>query len=97
MVKQKEQRFFRALLSYEYSWMRLILVQVERNGYRWISCAYGDKKSVKIGCFLEAGNYALIILPEWKTKPYDLTLTYKGTAQTVIEKKPCALYKGILE
>jgi hypothetical protein len=69
---------------------------VERSGYRWIDSAYGNRKSLKISRFLDPGSYALIIIPEWKEKVYDLSLTYIGTTHTNIQKISNKLYKGIL-
>jgi len=80
---QKEQRFFRSYLTYEYAWMRVILVQKENNSFRWVKGAYSNKKSAKIAVSLTPGQYVVIILPEWPEKPQNFNLIFKGTTQTI--------------
>jgi hypothetical protein len=59
--------------------MRLILVQQESSGYRWIASTYSNHKSIKISVDLTPGNYILIIMPEWNEKRYDFHLMFYGT------------------
>ena len=78
-VVQKEQRCYRALMAYRYAWIRVVLVQKEPSGYRWVTCAYANNKTIKLSCSLPAGKFVVIIMPEWEVKPYDFHLIWKGT------------------
>ncbi len=94
---QKEQRFYRTYLTYDYAWIRVILVQKEADSYRWIGAAYSNGKITKISASLTAGEYVVILMPEWKDKPYDFNLVFRGTCETFFERKPYELYRNILE
>jgi hypothetical protein len=55
-VQQKESRFFwRSSLTYSYMWVRVLLVQREYDGYRWIEGGYANSKSIRFHCALTAG------------------------------------------
>ncbi len=46
--------------------MRLILVEKENKGYRWIGGAYSNNKSTKLTAVLTPGEYVVIMIPEWR-------------------------------
>ncbi len=77
--------------------MRLILVQQETSGYRWIESAYSNHKTVKISTTLNPGKYILIIMPEWGHKKYDLNLMFNGTTNAIFERQPYEFHKNIIE
>ncbi len=88
-VQQKEGRFFkRSSLDYHYMWVRVLLVQREFNGYRWIEGRYSSAKSITLSASLAQGNYYLIIMPEWKqAQNFELTLLVWGNHHVGIEKE----------
>lgn len=47
-------------------WIRMMLVQREFDGYRWIEGGYCNAKSVTLASSLSPGEYYLLIMPEWK-------------------------------
>jgi hypothetical protein len=68
----------------------------ENQGYRWINAAYTNSKNTQLSCNLEAGEYLVIIMPEWNHNPYDMNLMYFGNVIAKIERKPYDLYKNII-
>jgi hypothetical protein len=77
--------------------MRLILVQQESDGYRWIASTYSNTKTIKISAPLAAGHYILIIIPEWNEKKYDFNLIYNGTINAAFERQSYGLNKNIIQ
>lgn len=77
--------------------MRVILVQQESSGYRWITAAYSNHKTVKLSAALTPGNYIIIILPEWRNKKYDFQLMYFGTTPANFERKSYETHKNIIQ
>lgn len=75
-VQQKDARFFsKASLKYDYMWMRVLLVQREFGGYRWIEGSYSGGKTVVLATNLSPGEYYLLLMPEWKkTQNFELSL-----------------------
>ena len=67
-IRQKEKRFYqRSSLNYDYIWVRVILLQKEFDGdCRWIDGRYCNSKSINFSNKLEAGEYYILLLPEWK-------------------------------
>lgn len=53
-VIQKDKKYFRNN-GYDYSWMRIMLVCKDLEGYRYISGAYAKKKTVHIDSHLSPG------------------------------------------
>ena len=84
-------------MTYQYAWMRVILVQKEPTGYRWVACAYNNSKTVKLTCSLPAGRFVVIIMPEWNEKPYDFHFIYKGTIPITIRREKREEYGNIVE
>ena len=84
-------------MAYQYAWMRLILVQKEPNGYRWISCTYANTKTIKLNCSLPVGKFVLILIPEWEAKAYDFHLVCKSTVPVTLERKGKEEHPSILE
>ena len=77
--------------------MRMILVMKEPTGYRWVGAQYEKRKIVKIDRELEAGEYFVIVIPEWTIKPYDLKLSLFSNTSTVIERKSYENHSRIIE
>jgi hypothetical protein len=77
--------------------MRLVLVQRDTTGYRWITAAYANSKTIKLSALLTPGHYILIILPEWKQKRYDFQLMYFGTSAARFERRPYEPFRNILQ
>ncbi len=59
------------------------MIQKESNSYRWIEAAYSNGKATKIVANLSAGEYVAIMMPEWRDKPYDFNLIFKGSCSTL--------------
>ena len=61
---QKDQKFFKGKVKYQYSWIRMIILQKEfHEGYRWIDGRYGNYKSIFMELKLEKGEYYVVIMP----------------------------------
>jgi hypothetical protein len=60
--------------------MRVILVKKEGNSYCWIAGAYTNKKTTMIEASLGAGEYIVILMPEWPEKAFNFNLVFKGTS-----------------
>ena len=88
-LTQKDERFFKGKIKYCYSWIRLVLLEKEAHeGYRWIDGKYENWKSVTLDFDLEAGEYHILIIPEWEFRPFDLSLFIHTKVPTTLERKP---------
>lgn len=74
----------------------MILVMKEHRGYRWIGAEYSNKKSMKITSNLNAGEYIIIILPEWRSAAYDMNLVYLGNLKAELTRKSYDEYQNIV-
>jgi hypothetical protein len=77
--------------------MRLVLVQQESSGYRWITSTYSNHKTIKLAANLIPGSYILIIIPEWLQKKYDFQLMYFGTSAASFERRSYDQHKNIIQ
>jgi hypothetical protein len=69
-------------------WVRVLLIQREFNGYRWIEGKYSNSKSISLHSSLSQGEYYLLIMPEWKeTQNFELTLLVWGNHHIAIERE----------
>lgn len=65
-LRQREKRLYHLKPEVgEYIWCRFVLIQKEygENGFRWIDGEYNCCKSINFCCFLEVGEYWLLVEP----------------------------------
>lgn len=58
--------------------------------YRWVAGAYKNAKYLNLSLWLEPAEYIVVIIPEWKSKGYDLNLTFQGNIKVNIDRKTYA-------
>lgn len=84
-VIQKDKKYFRNN-GYDYTWIRLLLVQKDLDGYRYVGGVYGKDKIVYLDANLNPGEYFVLVYGDWNKKVYDITLNYQGNVETVIKR-----------
>ena len=68
-------------------WVRVLLVQREFNGYHWVDGVYSKGKSAVLEASVTAGEYYLLIMPEWNPEiNYELSLLLWGSHIVRIER-----------
>ena len=85
-LRQKEKRFYQnSSLNYNYIWVRVLLLQKEVEGdVRWIGAGYSNKKTISFTKRLEAGEYYMVVMPEWKSSHcYELSLLVNSSTKGV--------------
>jgi hypothetical protein len=70
-------------------WVRMIIVMKEGDhSYEWIDGVYGKSKSIKVDCRLDAGDYYVLLIPEWTTQPKDFHLVFSGNHMCKFQHPP---------
>ena len=78
-VVQKDMKHYRG--QYRYAWIRMMVVMKEGDkGYRWIGGTYKKGKIATLTCRLEAGEYFIVLMPEWINQIKDFNLVYMGNS-----------------
>lgn len=72
--------------------MILLQKEYEDNGYRWINGEYAQKKGISFSHWLEAGQYWMMVEPEWRqTSPSELQVMIYGPRECEVGR---VVYRG---
>jgi hypothetical protein len=79
----------RSSLSYSYIWVRVLLLQREFDGdCRWVDAKYSNSKSINFLRRLEAGEYYVVLLPEWRSSHcYELSLLAQSESPVALGRR----------